>query len=154
MSKLYVVDTLIISYIGYETKRMALIRGAVKSSLRIGLNPTTNALGSVVVSDQKPPKPLKVIRNAIKNIRQNYHTEDVIVNSFYRETIHEHDKYVQLNDALVKTYYSKYPQKKLDRKIWRNWSGDQSQAFNLEGDRYVYPLLKDFNTAPVSTHHN
>ncbi|GAB5524641.1 MAG: hypothetical protein Roseis2KO_25130 [Roseivirga sp.] len=147
MSKLLPVDTLVISYIGYETRRIALIRKELKSPLRIGLNPTANTLGTVVVSASKPPKPLKIIRNAIKNTSQNYHTEDVIINSLYRETIREHDQYVQLNDALVKTYYTRYPQKKLDKKIWINWVRDESQAFNLEGDRYVYPLLKDFNTA-------
>ncbi|GEM_PF-809648 len=146
IAKLQPTDTLIVSYIGYETKRIAIIKKELKSTFQIALSETANALGSVMVSASKPPKPLKIIRNAIKNTSRNYHTQNVIINSFYRETIQENERYVQFNDALVKTYYSQYPQKKLDRKIWRSWAYDESQAFDLEGDRYVYPLLKDFNT--------
>jgi len=54
----------------------------------------------------------------------------------YRESNKENGNFIQLNEAFVHTFYTGYPQKKLDRKIWKDWFYNDICAFELEGDRY------------------
>lgn len=139
-------DTLVISYIGYRPQRLPFSKQTSSPQKEIKLVSSARLLDEVVIAYTKPPKPEKVIKNAIKNIRQNYPEQDVIYNSIYRETIQENGSYIQLNEAFLKTYYTAYPQKRMDSKIWYNYSFDYSYAFELEGSNNFRPLLKDFNT--------
>jgi len=139
-------DSLVISYIGYHTRTIAISKSRLENTYEVRLRPEVQALREVVVGYEEPPKPQKIIRTALKNTRDNYPNEDVIYKTIYRETIKEDDTFIQLNEAFLKVYYTGYPQKRLDRKIWRDWHYDDSYAFDLDGDRYFYPLLKDFNT--------
>ena len=145
LSKINAIDTAVISYIGYETKRILVDKNQNKS-LTISLLPAQNILEEIIVKYVEPPKPKKIIRKAIKNTKDNYANQDVILKSLYRETVEENGKFIQLNEAITKTYYTSYPKKKLDRKIWKDWYYDDSYAFEFEGSRLFYPLLKDFNT--------
>ena len=139
-------DSLVVSYIGYDNHIQLYSKENEKNSIEIKLKASTQVLSEVVVTYVKPPKPKKIIKKAIKNTSENYSKKAVIYNSLYRETIEENGTFIQLNEAFVNTYYTSYPQKKLDRKIWEDWFYDESYAFELEGNRFFQPLLKDFNT--------
>ncbi|MFT5777285.1 MAG: protease II [Crocinitomicaceae bacterium] len=139
-------DLIIVSYIGYNKLELAFSKNDVHSTLEIKLVPSDLLLPEVVINYVKPPKPEKIIRKAIKYTDKNYSNHDVIFNALYRETIDEDGTFIQLNEAITKTYYTGYPQKKLDPKIWQDWNYDESYAFELEGSHAFYPLLKDFNT--------
>ncbi|MEL7123340.1 MAG: carboxypeptidase-like regulatory domain-containing protein, partial [Bacteroidota bacterium] len=145
-NELLETDTVIVSYIGYDDQIWTYSRSKVKGLIALQLTPSVQTLSEVVVKYEKPPKPEKVIKMAIKNSSKNYHNQAVIFNSLYRETVNENGNYIQLNEAFVKTHYTGYPQKKLDRKIWEDWFYDETYAFELEGNRFFRLLLKDFNT--------
>lgn len=146
LSEIQEQDTLVISYIGYLSQRLPFSKQNSSSPWEIKMVSSSQVLDEVVIAYTKPPKPTRIIKNAVKNIRQNYPEQDVIYHSLYRETIEENGTYIQLNEAFIKTYYTAYPQKKLDSKIWYNYSFDPSYAFDLEGNNYFRPLFKDFNT--------
>ncbi len=139
-------DTLIVSYIGYETYKQPYSKENYTYPLHIKLKDSSQTLSTVILKYVKPLKPEKIIKKAIKDISKNYSTDAVIYNSLYRESIEENGTYIQLNEAFIKTHYTGYPQKKLDRTIWENWFDDESYAFDLDGNRYFRPLLNDFNT--------
>lgn len=145
-SELLDKDSLVVSYIGYKKQIQVYLKETAKNPIKIKLTVSSQLLSEVVVVHVKPPNPEKIIKSAIKNISENYRNQDVIYNSLYRETVSENGSFIQLNEAIVNTYYTAYPQKKLDQKIWKDWFYDESYAFELEGNRYFYPLLKDFNT--------
>jgi protease II len=139
-------DSIVVSYIGYDKQTQLYSKEDSKTTQEIKLKSSLQILSEVVVTYVKPPKPEKIIKTAIKNIPKNYSDKPIIYKSLYRETIEENRTFIQLNEAIINTYYTAYPQKKLDRKIWEDWYYDESYAFELEGSRFFYPLLKDFNT--------
>ena len=144
-TKLIEQDTAVISYIGYQTKRIFILKNE-NNILEIQLTPSSNLLEEIIVKYVKPPNPKKIIRTALRNTKKNYSNQDVILKGLYRETIQENGKYIQLDEAITKTYYTSYPKKKMDRKIWKDWYYDDSYAFELDGSLGFNPLLKDFNT--------
>ena len=139
-------DSIVVSYIGYDKQTQLYSKEDSKTTIEIKLRSSIQVLSEVVVKYVKPPKPERIIKTALKKTSENYCNQDVIYKSLYRETVSENGSFIQLNEAIVNTHYTGYPQKKLDRKIWEDWFYDESYAFELEGNRYFYPLLKDFNT--------
>lgn len=139
-------DSLVVSYIGYDKYMQFYSKNSQSNSIKVKLKSSSQLLSEVVAKYVKPPKPEKLIKAAIRNTSKNYSTKAAIHHSLYRETVEENGTFIQLNEAFVDTYYSGYPQKNLDRKIWRDWYYDDSYSFELEGNRFFYPLLKDFNT--------
>ncbi|MEP0213864.1 MAG: prolyl oligopeptidase family serine peptidase [Cellulophaga sp.] len=139
-------DSVVVSYIGYDKQTQLYSKNNPKTTFQIKLKSSLQVLSEVVVTYAKPPKPEKIIKTAIKNTSKNYSNKPIIYQSLYRETIEENDTFIQLNEAIVNTHYTAYPQKKLDRKIWEDWFYDESYASELEGNRFFHPLLKDFNT--------
>lgn len=146
IDKLLGQDTFVVSYIGYDLEELAFQKQSANKPLIINLNSSAETLSEVVIEYIKPPKPEKIIRKAIRNTDENYSTQALIHEVLYRETLRENDQYIQLNEAITKTYYTAYPQKRLDGSIWKDWYYDESYAFNVDGNRYFFPLLKDFNT--------
>lgn len=140
------LDSLVVSYIGYDKQIQVYSIKNQKNPIEIKLKSSAQMLSEVVIAYVKPPEPEKIIKTAIKNTSKNYSNNAVIYNALYRETIQENGTFIQLNEAFVTTYYTRYPQKNLDRKIWEDWYYDESYAFELEGNRFFDPLLKDFNT--------
>jgi len=144
-SKVLDKDSIIISYIGYEEQIIYYSKENSRAIL-IKLEPATNLLSAVTITYIKPPSPKNIIKKALRKTSSNYSSQPVILTALYRETIKENDDYIQLNEAIVKTHYTEYPQKKLDRKIWQDWYYDETYSFDIEGSLNFYPLLKDFNT--------
>lgn len=145
-SELQEKDSLVVSYVGYDKQIRLYSKENIKTPIEIKLKCPPQILSEVFVTYAKPPKPKKIIKAAIKNTSENYSNTAVVYNTLYRETVEENGTFIQLNEAIINTYYSGYPQKKLDRKIWKDWYYDESYAFELEGNRFFHPLLKDFNT--------
>ncbi|MEM6379877.1 MAG: hypothetical protein AAF705_16890, partial [Bacteroidota bacterium] len=146
LSKLLERDTIVISYIGYDLKEFPFAKQKAGNQLEVNLSTSTETLTEVVIEYVNPPKPEKVIRKAIRKTDENYSNQALVHKVLYREILKEDDQYIQLNEAITKTYYTAYPQKKLDSRIWQDWFYDESYAFDIDGNRYFYPLLKDFNT--------
>ena len=139
------MDTLVISYIGYRTKSIAILKNKTKS-VNIRLVPANNTLEEIIVRYVAPPKPKKIIRRALKNTAENYASQDIIFKALFRSTVKENGTFIKLDEAILKTYYSEYPQKKMDRKIWEDWYDDKEYAFDIAGKQAIGPYLFDFNT--------
>ena len=129
-SDLREIDSIIVSYIGYDKQIQLYSKENVKTPIEIKLKGSSQMLSEIVVAYVKPPKPEKIIKTAIKNTSKNYSSNAVIYNSLYRETLQENDTFIQLNEAFVNTYYTGYPQRKLDRQIWEDWSMTNHMPLN------------------------
>jgi len=133
-------DTLVCSYIGYEDKMIAVDLDK-SSSLNIELSPSSINLLEVVVTNKKLFTPKQILKKVIKNTSKNYSENPVNLIGLYREYVKEGGRYIQFNEAMINLYYTKYPQKKLDRKLWMSWYDDDTYAFEYEGS-----LLGQFPT--------
>jgi len=105
-SKLQERDSLIVSYIGYTKKKVLFVSSDIQSTLEVKLRTSDLILPEVEVKYVKPPKPEKIIREAIKNTSKNYPSQNVIYNTLYRETVKENESYIQLNEAIVEIHYT------------------------------------------------
>ncbi len=139
----YEKDTLICSYIGYQQKEIP-VNLKTANKLEIELEAMSIMLSEVVVTSRKPLSANQILKNVKKKIAQNYSTEPANLKGFYRETIKENDRYIQLNEAAVKFYYTAYPQK-FDRKIWQDWYYDDRYAFEYQGSLFS-ETVHHFNT--------
>ena len=137
-------DTLICSYIGYEDK-MIPVRINKSSSLNIELSPSSTNLLEVVVTNKKLFTAKQILKKVIKNTNNNYSKDPVNLIGLYREYVKEGGRCIQFNEALINLYYTKYPQKKLDRKLWKTWYYDDTYAFEYEGS-LLGQFPKHFNT--------
>ncbi len=137
-------DTLVCSYIGYEDKMIPVDLNK-SYTLNIELSPSSINLLEVVVTNKKPFTAKQILKKVIKNTSNNYSKNPVNLIGLYREYVKEGNQYIQFNEALINLYYTKYPQKKLDRKLWKTWYYDDTYAFEYEGSLFgQFP--RHFNT--------
>lgn len=115
------LDTLICSYIGYKTKKIPT-ESILNNHLVITLKEEIVYLDELVVNgERKIYMPLQIVKKAIRNTKDNYFDISTYLLGFYRETVFEDDKCIQLNEAKIRLHYSAYPQKRFVRKTWRNY---------------------------------
>jgi len=103
----YKNDSLLVSYIGYETKRLALSE-IFDNQLVIKLKPFFYQIGEVSINSNRATE---LLEKAFEKIPQNYYTEAVNFQAFYRENITENKKPVQLIEAVLKIYKGSYTDK-------------------------------------------
>lgn len=145
LTKLLDQDTMVISYIGYDLKELPYTKQVNKTLFKVGLVSSAEVLTEVIIESGQAPKPEKVIRKAIRNKGENYATAALIHEALYRETLQENGQYIQLNEALTKTYYSAYTNRRLNAKLWRDWYYEESYAFATNNNSNTRPLPKDLN---------
>jgi protease II len=137
-------DTLICSYIGYQTKSIP-VDLSKSIHLEIQLSQSATNLSELVITYKKPLSSKQILKKAIKNTAKNYSRIPVNLHGLYRETLKEKDHYTYLNEAVVDIHYTKYPQNKVDRKIWEDWYYDDTYAFEFKGGWFTeFPT--HFNT--------
>ena len=137
-------DTLICSYIGYQTKTLQ-VDLSKSINLNILLSQSSTTLSEFVITYKKPLTSKQILKKSIKNTSKNYSNIPLNFKGLYRETLKESDKYIYLNEAVVDIYYTKYPQNKLDHKIWKDWYYDDTYAFEFKGGWFTeFPT--HFNT--------
>lgn len=145
LTKLLDQDTMVISYIGYDLKELPYTKQVNETLFKVDLVSSTELLTEVVIESVQAPKPEKVIRKAMRNKGENYAAEALIHEALYRETLQENGKYIQLNEALTKTYYSAYTNSRLNSKLWRDWYYEESYAFATNNNSNTRPLPQDLN---------
>lgn len=132
-------DTLIISYIGYETKVIPLFVNQTKMDLGvIILQLESEQLPTLTISS--PPHPKQIIKRAIKKIKKNYSRETEYYGAFYRELMEENDLAIELNEAIVNIEYSGYPSNKFVKKSFREFYKNQTtfKSFKSFGNVFMY----------------
>ncbi len=137
--KLKKTDTLVCSYIGYQTEEIVINN---QNNIQISLKDKTNYISEVTIEAKRREITAKqIIKQAINHIETNYPTTPIYMDGFYRETIKNKNKYIQLNEAVVKFYYTAYPQKTIDSKLWLDWDPSfygTNYNFQMEGNSYCF----------------
>lgn len=124
-------DTLVISYVGYEEKRLP-INCFENQSVKVSLVTASKEFPAVDVVYKKPIPLKKILKNVLKNTKENYSESDVGFEGFYRELIKENDQYTILNEAIVNLYYTGYTHNSIDLKMYKKWQYDDSYAFEYK----------------------
>jgi len=97
-------DNIIISHIGYESRRLKL-SGTAAQNLVIRLKPTAVQLQEVVVWTDDP---LELVRIAISKIPENYSRVPELYNCFYRETAKKRNHFIYVAEGVVDMYKTSY----------------------------------------------
>lgn len=142
-------DSLTVSFIGYKDTTIA-IQLPVSHMLTVGLSSEAVQLNEVVVNAQlRDISGREIIRKAIKKIKQNYPRQNSYLNSFYREMVYEEDTCVQVNEAVTKIHYTRYPQRRYVRPSFRQfYAEDYYFRYTAGGGIFFsYPqYFKYYNT--------
>ncbi len=125
-------DTLVCSYIGYMNQKIPIdLTKSIK--IKIPLPPSSTNLSEFVVTYKKPLTTKQILKKCIKNTVKNYSNTPVNLEGLYREILKDDNNYIYLNEAVVNIQYTKYPQNRLDHKIWEDWNYDDTYAFEFKG---------------------
>ena len=101
--KKHLGDTIHFTSIGYESKNIIIPKS--DSLINITLNSTTIKLKEIEVKFLKAPQ---IIDNVIKNIDKNYPDHPMLLTAFFRETIKQDGKYIEISEAVLDIYKSSY----------------------------------------------
>ena len=92
--------SLVFSSLGYKTKT-----AKIKAKLNIILEEDSYSLNEVKV---KPIKPLELLKRAIAKIPENYPTQPIYLDAFYRSLSKEDTTYISLTEAACTFNYAGY----------------------------------------------
>ena len=96
-------DTLVISYMGYNTQKLAV--SSLKLPVAVLLEKSSYFLKEVLV---RPLLPQDYIRMAIRNISENYPGTPFQTLGYYKEQLKENKDFIRDEEAVFKTYYPNY----------------------------------------------
>lgn len=122
----YINDTLIVSYLGYNTKYLPI------SSLNLSLSEPINSitlLPSTLHLDPAyifPQNPLSIVQKALSRIRANYGEEWLEMSAFYREMIKRKERYISINEAVLKVNRAPYNSSRRSRIAINKGRGNHS----------------------------
>lgn len=104
----YVTDTLVVSYIGFETlsRQISLLVNMAEKQM-LSLKPSAVMLKEVVIA-AKDLTGKEIVQKAIKRIRDNYPVQPFCLEGFFREIEEENGKYVLLTEAAIDFYDEGY----------------------------------------------
>ena len=129
-------NTLIVSYLGYETTLIKLKDLKVKGNT-ILLKPSTTLLETIAINRPKNAKDLVLKALSLKD--ENYITENSVMTGFYRETIKKRNKNASLSEAVLKIKKAPYNSARQDQisivKARKNvdYTKLDTLAFKLQG---------------------
>lgn len=93
-------DTLVISYIGYESQKLAV--SSLQSPVTIKLKSSAFNLAEVII---RPKPPIYYIKQAVKNLADNYPGDPFMTEAYFSEKVRENGKFLEHNEAVFQTYY-------------------------------------------------
>ena len=102
-------DTLLISFLGYESQKLNISSINTSEILIIKLTEKPVVLQEVVI---KPIDPVQLIQTAIANIPLNYYCSPHIMNGFYRIDTKKGDGHIMLSEAVFDIYNYGYNSRK------------------------------------------
>jgi len=108
----YIHDTLLISFLGYESQKLTISSINTAEVLIIKLAEKPVVLQEVVV---KPIDPVQLVRAAIANIPLNYYSNPHLMNGFYRIDTKKGEEHIMLSEAVFDVYNYGYSSRKKSR---------------------------------------
>ncbi|WBU89636.1 carboxypeptidase-like regulatory domain-containing protein [Cellulophaga omnivescoria] len=128
---------LVVSFLGYKTKKVALESLKKSGNNKIYLDITVTALSEINISAPKDPKAL--VLETLKKRGDNYFQDPTLMTAFYRESIKKRRKNISLSEAVVNIYKAPYSNSRKDvvelyktRKS-TNYSKMDTLALKLQG---------------------
>jgi hypothetical protein len=97
ISKQLLKDTILFSYIGYQSEYF-IVDSVSDKQLKIELAPIAIPIMAVVI---KPYSGLEIVKEVVKNISKNYSNKNSMYTAFYRETTQEGNDYVSICEAVL-----------------------------------------------------
>lgn len=94
-------DTLVVSYLGYETKRIPV--NFISGPVNILLRKDTITFAEILVTDYSAET---ILKKAIENIPLNYPSKPYVSRGFYRVSSTRGSNYVHLSEAVFDIYHS------------------------------------------------
>lgn len=135
-------DSLTISYIGYKTLKLSI--SGVHKDMKIQLTPSVVSLKEIVI---RPVSAESIIRQAIKNIPENYDTRPFEMKGFYRETGKVDTSYISFAEASLNILSEGYKENSGKDKIVIN----KERNLKKLGEKEVNnPLNMTINGAPYT----
>lgn len=95
-------DTIIISYIGYELKK--LLPNEIEPESSISLKSEAALLSEVII---RPLSPDGYLKRAVKAIPDNYVPHAFGTQSYYRELFSENDHFIKMEECVFQSQYEK-----------------------------------------------
>jgi len=137
----YKHDTLIVSFVGYETKNIPVILFE-QQRINIILEKAPFLINSVTISGEKPKyTALQIIKKARQNIRKNYVNETVVQEGFYRELLKENGISIKLNECSFDYKSLPYPQARYSKKSFHDYWDDY---WDNKSKRIMYATFSSF----------
>ncbi len=97
------IDTLLVSYVGYENYYLNISQHGESMPLMIGLKQKPMVLDEILIR-AKSVGAKDIVKTAIKRIKDNYPDEPFRLECFFREIEIENDKCVQVSEAAIQLY--------------------------------------------------
>lgn len=132
-------DSIMISYLGYKSKRVAL-KEFGKEPLRIKLEQSDIALTPITIRPQDAPS---IVKMALARIPRNYKLAPVQMTAFYREMIKKGNTYVSINEAVLD----------INKASYAGYRADQLAIYKARGSydiNRIDTLLVKFQGGPNS----
>ncbi len=101
----------IVSFLGYQTKRVPLDQLKRKNN-KIALDVSVTQLSEVGV--EIPKNAAALVRQTLARKGENYYNDPMLMTAFYRETIKRRRRNVSLSEAVVNIYKSPYNSERRD----------------------------------------
>jgi len=122
-------ESIEVSRIGYKTEVIP-VTGVKMDKLVVYLTPKENILEAITILGKDPAE---LVQEAIDKIGDNYSNGDNLLSGFYRETIKKRSTFVNVAEAIVEIYKTKYNDQRLE--------GDLVQVY--KGRRIISPKMDD-----------
>lgn len=122
-------ESIEVSRIGYKTEVIP-VNGVRIDKLVVYLTPKENILEAITILGKDPAE---LVQEAIGKIGDNYSNGDNLLSGFYRETIKKRSTFVNVAEAIVEIYKTKYDDQRLE--------GDLVQVY--KGRRIISPKMDD-----------
>lgn len=103
-------DSILVSYLGYDTKRLAISDLKPSESLKVYQNVISLELSSYDLDPitVRAADAATIVEEAIENIGKNYPEQSMQMTAFYREMIKKNSSYVTLTEAVLDIIKSAY----------------------------------------------
>ena len=96
-------STLVFSFLGYHTSQVIIPES--DSILNVVLEPSTVKLEEIEVAYKDPKEIITILKN---NHGQNYWNKQALLSGFFRESIRQDGRYVQVSEAIVEIVKPSY----------------------------------------------
>ena len=143
-------DTLVISYIGYKNTYVPVNQLSLYNN-SIYLEENLVKIQEVIIRIHDP---IAILRESIKNIKNNYYTDPYYITSFYRERVTKQDELASITEAVIEVYKSPYWGLFSDQmrvvKSRKNeyYNKDDSVSLKLKGGLYASLYLDAIKNPP------